>query len=51
MARTAFFLALAGLLSACSGDPIDPASISRPDETQSGPGLLTGPDGAYDVQL
>lgn len=51
MARIAILLILNGFLAACTGEPIDPALVSRPDEMQAGPGLLTGPDGTYDVQL
>jgi len=51
MLRATCFMTVAFLLAACSGDPIDPASISRPDEVQAGPGLLTGEAGEYALQL
>lgn len=51
MARMVIALVLTGLLAACGGEPIDTASISRPDEIQAGPGLLTGPDGVHDINL
>jgi len=51
MARVAMVFVLAAMLAGCSGDPVDPASISRPDEVQAGPGLLTGPSGAYELRL
>lgn len=45
-------LAVAALLSGCgSSTPIDPDEVSRPDEIQAGPGLVTGGSGAYTVDI
>lgn len=45
-------LAVAALLSGCGAStPIDPDEVSRPDEIQSGPGLITGGEGAYSVDI
>jgi ABC-type uncharacterized transport system auxiliary subunit len=45
-------LAVAALLSGCGSQaPIDPDQVSRPDEIQAGPGLITGSEGAYSVDI
>lgn len=46
------FLAVAALLSGCgSSASIDPDEVSRPDKIQAGPGLITGSEGAYSVDI
>lgn len=46
------FLAVAALLSGCGAStPIDPDNVSRPDEIQAGPGLISGSEGAYSVDI
>ena len=46
------FLAVAALLSGCGAQtPIEPEDVSRPDELKAGPGLITGGEGAYSIDI
>lgn len=46
------FLALAALLSGCGAStPIDPDEVSRPDEIKAGPGLISGSEGGYSIEI
>jgi hypothetical protein len=44
---------LAVLAAGCAEkrEPIDPDTISRPDEMQRGPGLFSGEDGKFTIEM
>jgi hypothetical protein len=45
-------LAVIVILSGCANStPIDPENVSRPDQIKAGPGLITGSEGEFSVEI
>lgn len=51
LSRVACLAAIVVLSGCANSTPIDPEEVSRPDQLKAGPGLITGSDGEFSVEI